>query len=256
MKHSTLKKHNLTENNIPANDLKEFTGSSYAEKITVVKRTYESISKMLKEEGSKNYIKVAVETIAEQIQRNQSAVKEYLLHTKYLNEVALTLIVSKRVSRDFFRKAKLPKTRLINDMKAIQVSESTIETTVSVAMIDFLNEYQKTGKVTNHTDLVPTYFDKNTDTLKSERTPLKITEAKSRVLKYTPIPFFDVNTIQISESAAVKELQEITTNFQYELRKRRKYGTKVMIKTLQLFINQLLKELFKVKSLQAENSKK
>ena len=89
----------------------------------------------------------------------------------------------------------------------------------------------------------------------SERTLPKITEAKSRVLRYRRVPLFDVNPIEISESAVGKELNEIVNNFHEYLRKRKKYGTKVLIKELKMFTTKLLKQLVKIKRLQEQNSK-
>ena len=160
------------------------------------------------------------------------------------------------MSRDFFIQAQRPKRRLVNDMKSFKISDQKMENIVSIAMVDFFNEYQKEGKVINHKDLLPVYFDEDSGQLRTERILRKITQPKPQKLKYAPAQLFDVKANTISESEVQRELQSIINTFQKELLKRKKYGTKVMIKSLQLLIKKLLKQLYKIKRLQKINSKK
>ena len=256
MKQTKLQTYRKLEDTIADKDRKLFAGPSYAEKVNCIKQNYTAISEQYKQQGSKQFIQQTNSTLAAQIGRNNNAVKEYLLHGEWLNADTITVLINNTMSRDFFIQAQRPKRRLVNDMKSFKMSDQKMENIVSIAMVDFFNEYQKEGRVINHKDLLPVYFDEEAGQLRSERILRKITQPKPQKLKYTPAQLFDVKANTISESEVQRELQSIINTFQKELLKRKKYGTKVMIKSLQLLIKKLLKQLYKIKRLQKINSKK
>jgi len=256
MNQSTAKKHKQPEMVIYDDAKIIFSGPSYAHKILEVQHLYNSLVPIAENHNSKKLLEIVINQITECIDRSKDAVKEYLQHAEFISETTLNIMVEKEVSRNFFIQAQKPKRRLISDMNHVKSSENEIMEAVSNAVMDFLKEFEKTGRVTNHKDLLPVYFEEETGKFRKGRTVRKLTRPEKKIFKYTKSPLFSINAHIKTENEVGNELKKLLAKFDEELGKRKKYGTKVMINILKVFIKQLIKILFDCKKLQEKNSKK
>ena len=256
MNQSTAKKHKQPEMVIYDDAKRIFSGPSYAQKLFEVRHLYDTLVPIADNHNSKKLMEIVINQIAECIDRSKDAVKEYLQHSELISEETLNIMIEKEVSRNFFIQAQKPKRRLISDMNNIKISENEIMELVSNAVLDFLKEFQKTGRVTNHKDLLPVYFEEETGKFKKGRNVRKLTRPEKKIFQYNKSPLFSINAHIKTENEVGDELRKLLAKFEEELGKRKKYGTKVMIDILKVFIKQLLKILLNCKKLQEKNSKK
>ena len=179
---------------------------------------------------------------------NPEEIREYELNSQYLRTSTLELLAAKNVSKKFFIQAGNPKTRLINDLRAVNYAENQIERIVSIAVEMFLDEFEKNGKVNNWKNLSRFFIEE-------EQREQQVDAVIDTTFKYVPPPLFNIQPKKVTEKQLRHELLKIHKDFG-ELIERKSLGTKATVIDLKSLIVRLGKEIFNCQKLEGMNTKK
>jgi len=89
------------------------------------------------------------EILVERLGKSRTTINTYLNQSEYINEAAFDALIEADVGRIFFDKCRVAKRDLIKHMQSEEVQDSEITNTISERMLQWLNEFSRTGKVTS-----------------------------------------------------------------------------------------------------------
>jgi len=87
------------------------------------------------------------QVLSERLGKNRSTINDYLHFARYLTDEAMDALVAQKASKAFFEKARINKRILIKGLESDGVTFEDITTEVSRKMLEWLGEYQRTGKI-------------------------------------------------------------------------------------------------------------
>jgi hypothetical protein len=87
------------------------------------------------------------QVLSKRLGKSRGKINDYLHFSRYLTDEAIDTLVTQNTGRAFFEKARINKRILIKNMKSDEVEEREITSTVSNKMLEWLDEYSRTGKV-------------------------------------------------------------------------------------------------------------
>ena len=87
------------------------------------------------------------QVLSERLGKNRSTINDYLYFGRQLNDEAMDTLIAQKASKAFFEKARINKRILIKGLESDGVTFEDITTEVSRKMIEWLGEYQRTGKI-------------------------------------------------------------------------------------------------------------
>jgi hypothetical protein len=85
--------------------------------------------------------------LSDRLGKDRNTINNYLHFARHLTDETMDALIAKKASKAFFENARVNKRILIKNMKSDEVEEREITSTVSNKMLEWLDEYSRTGKV-------------------------------------------------------------------------------------------------------------
>ena len=173
---------------------------------------------------------------------NQDVLKDAALHSKYLSPETINLLEHKNLPKEFLKQAQKPKSRLVRDLQGEGFTEEEISNRVSKVMELFVDEYEKSGKVTFWKNLSKLFLNED----ESEDAGRKISPVKDVIFKYIPSPLFNLTPEKPDNQELERELSLAKDNLAYAADKQ-KFGSIEMVKNIDQIINRLSRIRYNLK---------
>ena len=87
------------------------------------------------------------EILVERLGKSRTTINTYLNQSRYLNNDAFNALITADKGRQFFESCRVNKRLLIKNMESDGADEGQITETVSTKMLDWLDEFSRTGKI-------------------------------------------------------------------------------------------------------------
>jgi len=89
------------------------------------------------------------QVLSERLGKTRSTINDYLHFARHLTDEVMNTLVAQNASKAFFEKCRVIKRTLIKYMESDGAEETEITTIVSSKILEWLDEYSRTGKVTS-----------------------------------------------------------------------------------------------------------
>jgi hypothetical protein len=87
------------------------------------------------------------EILVERLGKSRTTINTYLNQSRYLNNDAFNALIAADIGRQFFESCRVNKRLLIKNMESDGADEGQITAAVSTKMLDWLDEFSRTGKI-------------------------------------------------------------------------------------------------------------
>ena len=87
------------------------------------------------------------QVLSERLGKNRSTINDYLNFARHLTDEAMDTLVAQNTGKAFFEKARINKRILIKGLESDGVTFEDITAEVSGKILEWLGEYQRTGKI-------------------------------------------------------------------------------------------------------------
>jgi hypothetical protein len=87
------------------------------------------------------------EVLSERLGKSRSTINNYFNFGRYITDEAMDTMIEQNTGRAFFEKAQVNKRRWISDLESDGLDEESITNQISLKMLEWLREYQETGKI-------------------------------------------------------------------------------------------------------------